>query len=166
MIIKNKITSLLCGISLFMGFNNSFVYAENAEVRFHGLLVDVAPCETNNSNPVQVDFGDEVFVTRIENDYYSRDVDFSFDCDTATIPELQIKIEGETVDFNTEALKTDTNDLAVIFYNGDKLFELNRWFLFSYKTPPKLRAVLIKNDNVELSGSHFTAQGSLIVDYQ
>lgn len=149
---------LIFNVHYAMGFSG-YLYVE---VRGEVLA---RPCSINNGQPIEVDFG-EVMTTRIEGELYKQPLEYQVTCAGGTKPNLNMFIEGVSSAFDQRYLKTDVDGLAVLFKANSEDFPVKRKHAFSFDTPPKLYAVLVKQSGADLPARKFTANATLKVEYQ
>jgi type 1 fimbria pilin len=138
----------------------------DAEVNFKGTLIEAPPCVVNNNENIVVDFGNEVMTTRVDGSNYREKVLFTLDCSEALSSKQKVRISGTTTGFDSQALATSQNGLAIAIYNGATRYTPGEWVNFTDPDLPKFEAVPVKEDGVTLSGGAFNTLASLVVDYQ
>lgn len=138
-----------------------------ADVTFHGTLVEAPPCLVNGGKPVVIDFGNEVMTTRIDGKEYKKPVIFTPDCSEALSPKLKVRISGTPADFDPLALAGGVQSgFGIALYRGSQRYAPGGWLPFTVPDLPELYAVPVKQDGVTLSGGAFSIMASMVVDYQ
>lgn len=146
-----------------------FASAAPGDMTFHGTLV-APPCKISHGGTIEVPFGDDLGIGKIDGVNYLRKVDYTIDCDTGytqrqlaivvesthqaagtwpdgtidtTLPGLgiQIKVEGVPVVFGTRIAVSDT------------------------ASPPLIQAVPVKDSATLLNSGAFESTMTLRVDY-
>lgn len=138
----------------------------DANVTFHGTLIEAPPCVVNGGNKIVVDFGNEVMTTRIDGIAYKERIAFTLDCSEALDSKQKVRITGTTAGFDTQALAGNQTGFGVAIYNGAERYTPGEWLPFTDPSVPELYAVPVKQDGVTLSGGAFSILASLVVDYQ
>ncbi|WP_233429642.1 fimbrial protein [Enterobacter asburiae] len=137
-----------------------------AEVTFHGELVEAPPCIVNGGEPVVVDFGSEVMTTRIDGTEYKKRIAFTLDCREAVSPGQQLRITGGTAAaFDPQAIAGEQPGFGIALYEGSHRYTPGDWLPFTDPAVPELYAVPVKQDGVTLSGGAFSILASLVVAY-
>ena len=138
-----------------------------AEITFHGTLIEAPPCVVNDGRPVVVDFGNEVMTTRINGNEYLKRIDFTLDCNGSAPGMQQLRISGGTLTgFDPQALAGDQPGFGIALYEGSKRYTPGTWLPLTDPTVPELYAVPVKQDGTTLTGGAFSILASLVVDYQ
>lgn len=127
-----------------------------------------APCEINNNQNINVDFGDEVAVTDVALGLIAKDISYTLDCRNAnTAKTLKMMIRGAGADFDANVLQTSVTDLGVKIEADGVDFPLNSDLaLASSDAKPALKAVLVQKPGARLQTGAFTAGATMMVDYQ
>ncbi|MGJ3355454.1 fimbrial protein [Providencia sp. Je.9.19] len=124
--------------------------------------------------PISVVFPD-LIINQINGVAYGETpINYYLDCeDSADNPALKIQfigVDAQSVPNSTfktvGKLKTTDNNLAIKINANNNQLKLNDWFLFNYKTQPKLTAIPVSSDEGGIKGGEFTATGTLSVEYQ
>ncbi len=123
------------------------------------------PCSINNGQTIEIDFGD-VLTTRVQDEVYKAPIDYTVTCKDGVQPKLNIFIEGISASFDQRLLKTDIDNLAVLFKADTSDFPLKKKLAFNFANPLKLYAVLVKKSGTDLPAKSFTANATLKVVYQ
>lgn len=138
----------------------------DADISFHGRLVEYVPCVVNGGEDIIIDFGDEVMTSRINDGSPEGDYTMSFqlsnDCLIGALIRYQIK--GSTVPSDNKTLEGDREGLGFRFWLNDYL-TLNTWFTATtglpiiYVTPARVNGVAI-------NGGQFSTVATLLAEYQ
>lgn len=136
-------------------------------VHFFGALV-AQPCEVNNNQLIDVDFGDSVITTDVANGTVEKAVNYSLDCTNADQSKtLVMRISGTGADFDTDVLKTNMPELGVKMKADGADYPLNTNLVMANAlTKPALMAQLVQQPGARLSTGSFTAGATMTVDYQ
>jgi len=137
-----------------------------AEVTFHGELIEAPPCIVNGGEPIVVDFGNEVMTTRIDGTEYKKRIAFTLDCSEAISQKQKLRISGGTAAaFDPQAIAGDRAGFGIALYEGNNRYTPGDWLPFTEPAVPELYAVPVKQDGVTLSGGAFSILASLVVAY-
>lgn len=145
-------------------------------VNFSGRLIESEPCIINNSQPIQVDFGDELIVAKVptkDGNSYNKKIDFKWECNgISSGTDVVFSFDGKDSNFDIELLAiNEQDDIALQLYNGNKSLKLNNDFIYTYisdNLTPDLSASLVKSSSslaIVYPGA-FTASATLTVAYQ
>lgn len=128
----------------------------------------VAPpsCVINDNRPIEVDFGNEVAISRLDGNSYRQPVKYTLVCKGLTANAMKMQIQGTGAGFDSAVLATNKADLGIMLLNDDKKLAVNSWQNFTYPTTPTLQAVPVKKAGAKLTAGGFTAGASMRVDYQ
>ncbi|EPZ8357879.1 fimbrial protein [Klebsiella pneumoniae] len=138
----------------------------DANVTFHGTLIEAPPCVVNGGNKIVVDFGNEVMTTRIDGTAYKERIAFTLDCSEAIDTKQKVRISGPVAGFDTQALAGNQTGFGIALYKGAERYTPGEWLPFTDPSVPELYAVPVKQGGVTLSGGTFSILASLVVDYQ
>lgn len=162
-----SITHLLVTGLLMVAGTHPAVAGTEAEVTFHGTLIEAPPCVVNDGHPVVVDFGNEVMTTRIDGTEYRKRIDFTLDCSASAPGMQQLRISGgQMTGFDPQALAGDQPGLGVALFEGSQRYAPGTWLPLTGPGIPALYAVPVKQDGITLNGGAFSILASLVVAYQ
>lgn len=134
-------------------------------VTFHGVLKQ-RPCHINNDQAIAVHFGN-VGIHKVDGSRYLQQVSYSLLCDDPDAGvALMLSVKGTPTGFDLAAVSTSANGLGVRILQDGKPFTLNSRMKVTYKTPPKLEVVPVKDPNVTLVENPFTATATLLAEYE
>lgn len=145
---------------------STMTYADN--MQFSGRLIDPAPCIINSGNNLDVPFGNNLGVKKIDGINYTQNVPYQVNCDNASIGlELGLTIVSASVStFDPAAIQTNLPDLGIRLLKNGAPFALNTRIPYDNNNPPVLQAVPIKATGTILNKGAFEATATLLVDYQ
>lgn len=124
-------------------------------------------CTLNNNNPINVDFGD-VVTNKIDGNNYPQPLVYSLNCETGASGSMSLSIGGIQSSFDSTALNTSVNGLAIRLMNGNATLALNTGsvpFTYPTNTLPSLSAVPIKQSGVSLPVGNFSASATMTLEY-
>lgn len=129
------------------------------------VTITAPPCEINNNELIEVDFGNDVLTTRVDGTYKKRPVPYSVHCKGGSSNAVKMLIEGNGASFNNQVLTTNKTDFGIeIRRNGSRL-PINSWLDFTYPNWPELEAVPVKRAGATLTGGPFSAGATMKVEY-
>ncbi|GMQ36285.1 fimbrial protein [Enterobacter asburiae] len=139
--------------------------AEN--MAFHGTLV-APPCTINNGQTIEVLFGTNLGVNKIDGNNYRQPVNYSVDCDAGySVNNLAIVIDTATpAAFDGSAVVTNKTGLGIrILVDGVAATFAKRVAVADPASPPKIEAVPVQDSAVTLTEGAFEATMTLRADY-
>ncbi|CAI1596225.1 fimbrial protein [Serratia quinivorans] len=141
--------------------------AETANVTVRVTIVAAPPCEINNNNDIEVNFGNDVLTTRVDGSAYKKmPVTYSINCSGGPSNSVKMRIEGTGAGFDNSVLSTNQADFGIALLNNGSRYPINSWVNFSAPSPPRLEAVPAKRAGVTLKGGPFSAGATMKVEYQ
>lgn len=143
-------------------------YGENTATVTVNVTIVTSPCEINNNQQIDIDFGSSIAVTDVAAGLVQRNIDYTLDCSSADQSKtLVMKITGPGATFNTDELQTNIPQLGIGFTADGSEYALNTPLPFaSADTKPALVAKLMQQDNARLPTGNFTAGATMTVEYQ
>lgn len=139
----------------------------DADISFHGRLVEYVPCVVNGGEDITVDFGDEVMTTRIEDGAFDGAYAMSFllsnDCPSGSLIRYQIK--GTAVASDNKLLAGDRDGLGFRFWHTDYL-TLNKWFNSTSGGIPIIYVAPARVNDTAIEGGPFRIVATLLAEYQ
>lgn len=159
-----------------LGMHLPAVVAQTAstQMNFSGTLIEPASCTVNNSQPINVTFGN-VPIDDLDSDpinsLHSASVDYSLNCDANASGDMSLKISGTAgqIDSSKIGLVTSVDGLLIFFrYNAmSSVFPVNKDYAFTYPTPgkPTITALLAKTATSTLTTGTFTATATMTLTY-
>ncbi|HEJ7239682.1 fimbrial protein [Serratia marcescens] len=139
-----------------------------ADMTFHGTLIEPPPCTINDGNQVEVDFDDKVGINKVDGENYRKQLNYQITCDNAVGGNwaLTLSLSGSAAGFDSDALLTDKAGLGIRVYQNDKPFTPNSVLKINLANPPRLEAVPIKQAGAKLTEGAFEAWATLRADYE
>lgn len=130
------------------------------------ITVVAPPCEINDNQLIEVNFGNDVMTTRIDGEYKKMPVTYSLQCQGEASNGLRMRIDGDGAAFDGKVLKTNKTDFGIALLNNGKRLPINSWLNFSYSNQPNIEAVPVKRSGGKLSGGAFSAGATMKVEYR
>ncbi|MDI6476246.1 fimbrial protein [Cronobacter dublinensis] len=154
---------LLCLLSLALP-----LCAQAADnMSFHGTLV-APPCTISNGRTIEVAFGNDLGVNKIDGNNYKQPVSYTLDCEAGyTAGGLAIVVDTTApAAFDASAVKTDKTGLGLrILVDGQPATFAKRVAVSNPASPPQIQAVPVQDPAVTLTEGAFEATMTLRADY-
>jgi len=135
-------------------------------VTIKGILLEAPPCVINNNQPIDVNFGDNLNISKIDGSNFIKTVDYSLTCNGNSSNDMTLSIEGNATDFDAAALQTNMGDLGVELQHDGSKVNIGEAMSFTYPTLPVLQAVPVKRTGATLAPGEFSAGATMVVDLQ
>lgn len=137
------------------------------EITFHGTLIEPPKCTINDSNQIEIDFGERLGVNKIDGVNYRMPVNYQIVCDDyGSGWSMSLLLQGTGADFDSDALLTSNPDLGVRIYQNDVPLSPNIALGIDLAKPPRLEAVPVKRAGATLTEGGFEAWATLEAKYQ
>lgn len=139
--------------------------AEN--MAFHGTLV-APPCTISSGQTIEVLFGTNLGINKIDGNNYKQPLNYSVDCDVGySAYNLAIVVDtANPAPFDTAAVLTNKTGLGIrILVNGVAATFAEPVALSNPSSLPKIEAVPVKDPAVTLTEGAFEATMTLRADY-
>lgn len=156
------------GMILAMVVCQSAVAEQNTAVITVNVTINASPCEINNNQNIDVDFGDNVITTDVAKGIVEKDVNYTLDCTSADQSKtLVMRISGMGASFDDKSLKTSIPELGIKMKADGVDYPVNTdLVLATSSTKPALKALLVQQAGAHLPTGGFTAGATMTVDYQ
>lgn len=144
---------------------SSLMAAEN--MQFHGTLV-APPCSISDDQIIEVAFGDNLGVDKIDGTNYKQPVKYTVDCKAGyAVNNLAIVIDTTAATlFDPSAIQTDKPGLGIrILVDGVAATFAKQIAVNDPASPPVIEAVPVQEQSVTLSEGAFDATMTLRTDY-
>lgn len=158
-----KVIKILGSLVLLTSFASTA--ADN--MSFHGTLV-APPCTISKGQTIEVAFGDDLGVSKIDGNNYKQPVNYTVDCDTGySANNLSIIVDStHPASFDNSAVSTNKTGLGIrILVDGVAGVFAKPVALNDPTSPPKIEAVPVQDPAVTLTAGAFDATMTLRVDY-
>ncbi|WP_145518207.1 fimbrial protein [Yersinia mollaretii] len=163
---KNSALISHISVAVVLALSSSLAHAEN--MTFSGTLINPPPCVISGGSTIDVAFGENLGVNKINGINYTQNVPYTVICDTpvgGSALGLTI-ITGSVTTFDPAAVQTDTPDLGIRILKNGTAFTLNTRVAYDKNNPPVLQAVPVQAPGATLTEGAFEATATLLVDYQ
>ncbi|WP_238387483.1 fimbrial protein [Serratia sp. P2ACOL2] len=138
-------------------------------LNFTGKVIEAPPCNINNGQVIEVNFGDDLQTTRIDGENYRKNIDYVLDCREAGSNAIRMQIRGPAASFDNRMLATvERPELGIsIKLANIMIFSVNDWLrMDSSSIKPALTAAPAKAPNSELQPGNFSAGATMVFEYQ
>ncbi len=141
---------------------------QNTAVITVQVTIYTPPCEVNNNQVIDVDFGDNIITTDVAAGMIEKPVNYTIDCSSAdTSKQLKMTISGMGADFDDTVLKTSIPELGVKIKANGSDYPVNTDLNFgTANSKPVLTALLVQQPGTRLPTGGFSASANMRVDYQ
>ncbi|WP_273974771.1 MULTISPECIES: fimbrial protein [Serratia] len=141
-----------------------------ADMTFHGTLIAPPDCTLNDGELIDVDFGEQVGIGKVDGNNYRQKVNYQITCERQSAGNeygsLSLSLEGVAAAFDAQALGTDRADLGIRIYQDGTPFAPNTRIDIELANPPELNAVPVKRPGATLEKGTFEAWATLLAEYQ
>uniref|UniRef100_A0A8H9YNN4 Fimbrial protein n=1 Tax=Pseudomonas tritici TaxID=2745518 RepID=A0A8H9YNN4_9PSED len=134
---------------------------------FHGTLV-APPCTISNGKTIDVVFGNNLGVNKIDGNNYKQPVNYTVECEAGySANSLAITVDTTVpTAFDGSAVNTDKTGLGIrILVEGQPVTFAQRRAVVNPASPPKIEAVPVQDPAVKLEVGAFEATMTLRADY-
>lgn len=155
-----------CLIVLFTLFISCRGFATD-NMQFHGALI-APPCSISNGQMIEVDFGNDLGVNKIDGNNYKQPVKYTVECEPGyAANNLAIVIDTVSPSvFDASALKTNKDGLGIrILVDGAAVTFSSRIVIVDPTSPPVIEAVPVQDQSISLTEGAFEATMTLRADY-
>lgn len=141
---------------------------ENTAILTVTVTITSAPCEINNNQVIDVDFGNSVLTTEVAKGTYEKAINYTLDCSNADSSKiLKMRIEGTGATFDSTVLQTSVPALGIKLKANGNVFPLGSDLAFSsMASKPALTALLVQQSGSRLPTGDFSAGATMTVSYQ
>ena len=139
----------------------------NMNVTVKGNILAGPPCVINNNQDIEVNFGSDLYTTKVDGSNYRRAIVYTLNCNSASSQNLKLSIQGTDAGYDN-ALATDKNDLGIKFYINSAPYNINTWYNFTYNAAslPMIEAVPVRRSGSSLTGGDFSVNATLVIELQ
>ncbi|UAN45221.1 fimbrial protein (plasmid) [Serratia sp. JSRIV001] len=138
------------------------------DVSITGNLVESLPCKINNDDPIDVDFGDDLIINKIDGTAYSVTISYNVAC-ADTTGNVRLSFQGRAAAFDATAVETSRAGLGIRLLLGGRVLAINSTAgtVINPAALPVLSAVPVVNGGAgqEPTDGPFTATATLLASY-
>ncbi len=134
---------------------------------FHGTLI-APPCTISSGKTIEVAFGNDLGVNKIDGNSYKQPVNYSIDCEAGyNANSLAIVLDTtRPAIFDSSAVSTDKAGLGIrLLVDGVAVTFATRVAVSNPASPPTIEAVPVRDPATTLTAGAFDATVTLRVDY-
>lgn len=137
-------------------------------VNIRGTMLTTPDCTVNGNDNIDVDFGDDVVISRIDGSSYKKtQLIYSLVCTSLAKQGLKITINGTPASFDNALIATDKEGLGIqILLDGVVPIEPGSSISFVYGAAIALWAAPAMQAGANLTASKFSGAATLVFDYQ
>lgn len=155
----------MCLIVLLNSY--SVMSADAPNMKLFGTLLVPPPCVISNNELIDVYFGHNVGIHKVDGINYTESVNYRLVCDPNLKGwDLGLSIIGPKTQFDEAALQTNIPDLGIHLTQDGKPFKLNERIAISPDNPPVIQAVPVKRPGSTLPEGAFEVSATLLAEYQ
>lgn len=157
---------MMRSIMFVFAFSPCFVMAAE-NMSFHGTLV-APPCTISSGQTIEVPFGNDIGVNKIDGNSYKQPVNYTVDCEAGyTASGLAIVVDTTSAaSFDSSAVNTDKPGLGIrVLVEGAPVAFAQRIAVIDPANPPLIQAVPVKDPASVLTEGAFEATMTLRADY-
>lgn len=144
-----------------------FASADEPNMKLFGTLLIPPPCVIENNNLIEVFFGDNVGINRVDGINYTKPVNYTLKCDQNIKGwDLTLSIIGPKSQFDDAGLQTNMANLAIHMIRDGQPFILNERVIISPSKPPIIQAVPVRKPGSTLAKGPFEVTATLLAEYQ
>ncbi|MCG0457710.1 fimbrial protein [Enterobacter cloacae complex sp. ECC445] len=142
--------------------------AQNTAQITVNVTIHASPCEINNNQNIDVDFGDNIITTDVAKGIVEKEVSYTLDCTNADQSKtLEMRISGAETSFDETLLSTSIPELGIKMKADGNDYPINTDLaLANSVSKPVLIAQLVQQPGAHLPTGGFTAGATMTVDYQ
>ncbi|MFZ4214121.1 fimbrial protein [Pantoea endophytica] len=139
----------------------------NINVTVRGNIIAAPSCVINNNNTIDVDFGNNIYTSKVDGQNYRKNLVYTLVCDSSLSNNLKLAMQGTAAGFDG-ALATNKSNLGIKFYANNTALDVNSWLNFTYDANnlPALEAVPVKRSGATLTTGAFDTNATLVVEVQ
>ncbi|HCM63147.1 MAG TPA: pilus assembly protein [Morganella sp. (in: Bacteria)] len=143
------------------------VSADTPNMKLFGTLLVPPPCTISDNGMIDIYFGDNVGIHKVDGINYSRPVNYTLVCeDNIKGWDLGLSVVGPVSAFDDAGLQTNITDLAIRLTQNGQPFTLNKRIAVSPDNPPVIQAVPVKRPGSTLPEGVFDVTATLLAEYQ
>ncbi|WP_343553897.1 fimbrial protein [Pantoea sp.] len=133
---------------------------------FRGIIIDPPACKINNDTQINVIFGDELGVGKIDGIHYRQKIAYQIQCSVDMPPSrLKLTITGNIMSSDFSAIQTSKPGLGIRLLLDNQRVNIGNSIIIDPTKPPIFEAVPVANPGIRLSEGSFEAIASIIAEY-
>lgn len=159
---------ILIALNLFILVPVSYASSpgDTTYINITGTLVDTPECVVNGNDIVDIDFGNDVLISRINSGNYKKQIAYSAICGAVAQNGLTITIRGKDAGFGSGLLGAGKEGLGIRLYEDTNIVSAGEEIQFDYPNFPNLYAELVKDDKSTMSTGEFLGSATMVIGFQ
>ncbi|MGN8010271.1 fimbrial protein [Enterobacter sp. 22325] len=151
---------------------SSVVYAvqegDYSVMAITGTLVDTPECTINDNNQIDIDFGEDVIISRIDGlNYKNTPLVYHLECNSLAKNTLRMIVKGPPASFDKTLIGTDVEGLGIRVFLYDTVpIEQGTTIGFKYGEIVKLSVAPVLQNGITLRAQPFRGTGTMVIEYQ
>lgn len=141
---------------------------DHTVVTITGALVDTPECTINDNNQIDVDFGDDVIISRIDGlKYKNTGLIYTMNCNQLAKKTLKMTVKGSPASFDETLIATDVEGLGIRLFLYDTVpLKQGTEIGFNDGDIVKLSAAPVVQNGITLRAQPFMGTGTMVIEYQ
>lgn len=135
-------------------------------INISGIIIDTPECVVNGNDSVDVDFGNDVLISRINSGDYKKRIEYSPECGNVAQNGLTLTISGSNAGFGTGLLGVGREGLGIRLFKGTDIVSAGEKMQFEYPNFPLLYAELVKDEASTISSGEFFGSATMVIGFQ
>lgn len=132
-----------------------------------GTIIEPPPCKINDDQPIDVNFGEDLGVSKINGDNYRQTIDYVIKCATNdSAYKLTLTVSGDVMSKDNTAIQSSKSGLGIRILQNNQRVRIGSTWVIDMAYPPVLEAVPVADPAIKLSEGSFLATASLVAEYQ
>ncbi|MBB3303873.1 MULTISPECIES: fimbrial protein [unclassified Enterobacter] len=132
-----------------------------------GTIIEPPPCKINDDQPIDISFGEDLGVSKINGDNYRQKINYVIKCATNDSSfKLMLTVSGNIMSKDNTAIRTSKSGLGIRILQNNQRVRIGSTWIIDMTSPPVLEAVPVADPAIKLSEGSFLATASLVAEYQ
>ncbi|MDY0926507.1 fimbrial protein [Pantoea trifolii] len=132
-----------------------------------GTIIEPPPCKINDDQPIDISFGEDLGVSKINGDNYRQTIDYVIKCATNDSSfKLMLTVSGNVMSKDNTAIQSSKSGLGIRILQNNQRVPIGSAWVINMASPPVLEAVPVADPAIKLSEGSFLATASLVAEYQ
>ncbi len=136
-------------------------------LKLQGTLLVPPPCTIENDNVIDISFGNNVGLHKVDGINYTQEIGYDLHCEPNNKGwELMLSLRGPKSTYDDATLQTNITNLGIRITQNGQAFDIDKPIKITYANPPVLKAVLVKKPGTTLPEGAFSVTATLLAEYQ
>lgn len=132
-----------------------------------GTIIEPPSCKINDDQPIDISFGEDLGVSKINGDNYRQTIDYVIKCATNdSTYKLTLTVSGNAMSKDNTAIQSSKSGLGIRILQNNQRVTIGSTWVIDMASPPVLEAVPVADPAIKLSEGSFLATASLVAEYQ